>query len=229
VGTLGGVRIRPLSLIAVGVAIVALDFRVVAVDVLPDVVGWLLVAAGAWRLAVRAPFVLALLAALASGPDVVSPHHYDALDPLTGQVVASPPPGTSYPERLAFDRLHDLRLVLVLVAMAAGGAALWAILGVLRQRAGAKGDTTTAPRLAVLRWSVPLLWVAPYVGVAAVQGLGDDGFDPVWNGAYEALALVGLAAVAGLVWVFLTSSNRSWAAVDDGRTNPWAEMIVQGP
>jgi hypothetical protein len=213
--------------IAFGLVLVAVDFRIVAVDVLPDVVGWLLVAAGAWKLSLRVPFGLAVVATLASAADVVTPHHYEVLDPLTGEVLPSAPPGLGYPERLIFDRLHDVRLVLAIVAMAAGGAALWAILGVLRDRAALKGDETSGTRLTVLRWGIPLLWTAPYVVVAVVQGMGDEGFDPVWNGGYEALALVGLAAVAGLAWVFTISSNRAWAAVGDGLTNPWAEMIVK--
>ncbi|MGH9275279.1 MAG: hypothetical protein ACRDZU_11595 [Acidimicrobiales bacterium] len=222
-------RTRPLSLIAAGVTVAAVDFRIVAVDVFPDVVGWLLVAAGAWKLARRVPFGLAVLAALASAADAVTPHHYEAIDPLTGGVVPSPAPGTAYDERLVFDRLHDLRLVLAMVAMAAGGGAVWAILGLLRKRAAAKGDEPSARRLAVLWWGIPVLWVAPYIVVAVAQGLGDDGFDGVWNGGYELLALVGLAVVAGLVWMFATTSNRGWATTDDAGPNPWAEMIVKGP
>ena len=43
-------RTRPLTLAAVGLVAVAIDMRVVAWDLLPDVLGWLLVAFAAWRL-----------------------------------------------------------------------------------------------------------------------------------------------------------------------------------
>lgn len=219
-------RTRPLSLIAVGVALVALDFRVVAVDVLPDLAGWLLVAAGAWRLGLRLPAGSAFLAALASVPDLVTAYHHEALDPISGAVVPDPPPGTAYDERVAFDRLDDVRLALALVAMAAGGWAVWRILGVVRERARSSGDDESARWLTALWWLVPLVWVAPYLGLAVVQGLGDDGFDPVWNGAYEIPAVAGLLVVAGLVWVLGSTSNRRWAATSAGHDAPWAEMMA---
>ncbi len=218
-----------MTLIAVGVALVGFDLRVVGLDVLPDVVGWPLVAAGAWLLGLRMPAVFAGVAALASAPDLVAPHHQEALDPLTGAVVANPAPGTDYDEILVFDRLADVRLVLAVVAMAAGGWAVWALVRVLRDRARSSGDDESARSLAVLSWLVPLVWVAPYLVIAIVQGFGDDGFDPVWNGGYEAPAIAGLVVVAGLVWLFASTSNRRWAATSDGQGAPWAELMTRGP
>jgi hypothetical protein len=221
-------RTRALSLLAAGLVIVALDLRVVAVDVLPDVAGWLLVAAGSWKLALPRPAWLAVGAGVASAADVVAPYRYDNLDPITGEIVELPAPGTKYPQRLVFDHLHDVRLLLAVLAIVAGGLAVWSILGTLRRRADATGDDESARRLALLRWLVPSIWVAPYLALAVFQGAGDDGFDPVWNGGLELLALAGLAVVAGVVWVLATNSNRQWTATDDERTTPWAEMMVEG-
>ena len=205
-------RTRPLTLIAVGVLLVALDFRVVAADVLPDAVGWLLVAFGSARLGLRGPAGLAAVAAAAGVADVFAPYRRVALDPLTGQIVPEPGPGTAYDERLDFERLTDLRLVLVLAALVAGGLALWFVLGSLRTRAQAAADDRSARRLGELRWLVAGAWVLPYVVVAIVQVARDGGFDPVWNGGLELLALVGLAVAAALAWRLLVSSNRRWSA-----------------
>lgn len=226
-GYAASMRIRALSLIAVGVVVVALDFRLVALDLVPDAVGWLLVAVGAWKLVLHGPAGLAVVAALASAADVVAPHHYEDLDPVTGDVVVSAGPGTDYPQRLVFDRLEDVRLLLVVLAMVAGGWALWSILGTLRRRAEATGDQEPAARLALLRWLVPLVWVAPFVGVAAIQAADGEGFDPVWNGSAEVLALAGIAVALGLAWVLAINSNRAWTATDDDRATPWAELIVK--
>jgi hypothetical protein len=220
-------RTRALSLIAVGIVLVALDFRVVALDVLPDAVGWVLVAAGAWKLALSRPAMLAVVAALAAAPDVIARHHLEALDPLTGDVVMSPAPGTKYDERLVFDRLTDSRLLLAVVAIAAGGFALWSLLGTLSRRAHLTGDDTSSVRLRVLRWLILALWVAPYLLVATLQSDLDGGFDPVWNGGLELVALVGLAVLAAVAWVLIINSNRSWTATDAARATPWAKMTPE--
>jgi hypothetical protein len=223
------VRTRALSLIALGIVLVALDFRIVALDVLPDVLGWLLVAAGAWKLAFAGPAALALVAALAAAPDLMAPHHLEALDPLTGAVVAHPGPGTKYDERLVFDRLTDVRLLLAMVAIGAGGLALWWLLGTLGRRARLTGDDRSAGRLAILRWLAVGVWVVPYVVVASVQALGDHGFDPVWNGGLELMALLGLAGAAAVAWMLVVNSNRAWTATDRQRSTPWGEMAAPQP
>jgi len=227
-------RVRALSLIAVGLAFVALDFRIVALDLLLDPVGWLLVGAGAWKLGLVAPAALAAVAALASIPDVLAPYHYEDSSPFAQRwfpavyALTDTAPGMVYEDRLEFDRLQGTRLIVAVLAVVAGGLALWSLLGTLRDRARAVHDGESAARLALLRWLVVLLWTAPYVCLAVAQGLGDDGFDPVWNGGFEALALVGMAVVAGVVWVLAINSNRQWTATDEERVGPWAEMIVRG-
>ena len=52
-----------LTIIGLGVVLVGMEFRLNAIDVLADPLGWLLVALGAWMLAARGASALALLAA----------------------------------------------------------------------------------------------------------------------------------------------------------------------
>jgi hypothetical protein len=214
-------RVRSLSLIAVGVALVALDYRIVGSDVLPDPVGWVLVALGAAGLSRTWPAVLAGVAAAASVVDVVAPHHYDALDPLTGEVVTPAGPGLAYHERLAFDRLQDGRLLLAVVAVAAGGAALVLLLGELARRARATGDTLSASRLRSLRAAVALVWALPYLVAAGVAWRDDGSFDPVWNGGLELVALAGLIVMAVLAVYLAGTSNRIWTAPPGEPLTPW--------
>lgn len=227
VSSLAGVHSRPLSLIAAGVVLVALDFRVVAVDVLPDVVGWSLVAFGAWRLHAVGPAVLCLLAAAASAADVLAPFHYNSLDPITGEIVTGDTTGLQYDQRLVFDRLSGIRLGLVLLAMVAGGAAITWLLRSLGARAIARGDDVPGRRLQTLGWLVVLLWVLPFVVVATYQAIADGGLDPVWSGGLEMVALTAVTIAGGLTWVLAVNSNKEWTVEGDQQT-PWVEMMTRG-
>jgi hypothetical protein len=201
---------------------------VVAVDLLPDVVGWALVAFAAWRLSMRWPARLATLAALASTAELQLPYRYDKLDPLTWEVVSPDRPG-DFPERLAFDAITGPRLALLVAAGVCGAAALVLLLRELAARAGTTGDHAEAVRLRQLVWAVAGVWAVPYLGVAVGQGLLDDeGFDPVWNMGGELLALAGLAAIGAVALTFALRSNRQWGArTADSSGSPWAEMMVR--
>jgi hypothetical protein len=219
---------RPLAMIAVGVLLVAVDARLVALDVAPDAVGWLLVACGAWRLAVRPASWLAASAALASLAELHLPYHREMLDPFTGEYI-EPRAGIDYPLRLVFDRLTGGRLVLTVLALVLGGAALWLVLGTLAERAEVTGDERAAAHLGVLRWLVPAAWVVPYVVVAITQQRRDGGFDPVWNGGLESLALVGIGVGVAVAWVLAVNSNRGWTATDEERVGPWSRARPGNP
>lgn len=221
-------RIRPLSLVATGVAVVGFDPRVLAVDLLPDPLGWALVAFGAWRLSVPWASRLASVAAVASLVEVRLSYHYDSLDPITGEVVPTVLPGQSFVERLAFDMVEGPRLLALVIAVSAGGAALWSLLRELRRRAVSSHDVQSADRLAWLAWAVAGVWALPYVAVAVGRGLVGDGFDPVWNGAWEIPAVAGMAAMGAIALLFATTSNRRWSASGDELGSPWAEMMLRG-
>lgn len=51
---------HPLNLVALGIAVVALDFRLQAIDLLPDVAGWILVGVGLWQSGQRATVGIAV-------------------------------------------------------------------------------------------------------------------------------------------------------------------------
>jgi hypothetical protein len=220
-------RTRPLTMIGVGLALAALDLRVVHVDIGPDFLGWALVAIGAKRLSMTTPAWLAGLAALAAMPDLLLEHHYQAFDIIAGRVIEDPAPGTDYNESLVFDQLSAGRSVAAILGAALGAAAIWCVLRELRRRALLSGDDAAARRLDVLRWSMVLVWGAPLVTVFVVQALG-DGVDPVWNGGLELVALAGIAVALATSIELLLRSNEGWTATDDERVTPWGQMLTDG-
>lgn len=219
-------RGRPLSLIAAGLVFVALDFRIVHVDLLPDPVGWFLVALAAHRWAQRTPLLLAGFATVATLPDVLLTYHYDDLDPLTGEVVVNGG-GTGYDQRLAFDRITDVRGLLAVLALAAGGLALFLLLTMLEDRADLLGDRPASSQLWFARVLLVAGWIVPHVGVMAFQWLSGDGLDPVWNGGLELVAQPGLVVAALLVVGAVINRNRGWTATDDDGPTPWAQLWAE--
>jgi hypothetical protein len=218
------VRKRPLSLVAAGILLVAVDFRIVHIDLLPDVVGWVLVAVAALTWGQRAPFVLAVVAALASLPDLALTYHYDDIDPVSGRIVEDAAPGTAYDQRLAFDAITDVRGVLAVLALAAGGGALYLLIVMLERRATLVDDRESASQLWLARVLLAAAWVLPHVGVMAFQWLSGEGLDPVWNDDLELLALVGLAVALALVVGAAINRNRGWTATDAERDVSWAVL-----
>ena len=226
-------RIRPLSLAAVGVVFAAVDLRVVAWDALPDAVGWFLLALAARWLTMPSPAWLAACAAVAGLAELQLPYHYEAVDPISGEVVPNPAPNTDYPERLAFLPVEGLRLVLIVAAVALGGAALTLMLRELRRRSATTPDRGATERLALLSWLVPLGWIGPYVLIAIGWTVNEGSLDPVWNDAWEIPALIGIAIALAVAFQFATTSNRRWSASGDEVGSPWAELMLrdidQGP
>lgn len=220
-------RTRPLTLAAFGVGAVALDPRVVAWDPFPDVAGWLLIALAAWQLSVTWAFALALAAAIGSLAEAQLPYRYDAIDPITGEVVVDVRPGTAYDELIAFNGVSGPRLLLLGASVALGGVALFILLRALSSRAVRHDDHLSARRLGLLAWAVALGWAAPQLARAMGQGIfGPGDFDTVWNGAWEYPAMVGIAVMLAVALVFATRSNRLWSAAGDEAASPWAELMV---
>lgn len=217
-------RKRPLSLVAAGILLVAVDFRIVHIDLLPDVVGWGLVAAAAVIWGQRTPALLAGAAALASLPDLALTYHYDDIDPVSGRVVENAAPGTAYDQRLAFDAITDVRGVLAVLALAAGGGALYLLVVMLERRAELVDDQDAASQLWLARVLLAAAWILPYVGVMSFQWLSGKGLDPVWNDDLELVALVGLAVALTLVVGAAINRNRGWTATDEERPVTWAVL-----
>ena len=204
---------RPLTFVAVGLALVAVDIRTEHLDLLPDALGWGLVGLGAWRLSLRRPAIAAAVTALLTLPEVSLPYRFVMVDPETGERI-TPRPGVqlAYPEHLIFDDLRGWRLAVAAAAGVAAGVALWLLLGALAGRASAWERGATARQIRWLRWLTVGVWVVPYLAVLTVSAMGDDAaFDPVWNGGVEPLALAGLVVVGALIAVLLRETNRAWA------------------
>jgi len=66
---------RPFHAVAVGVALLALDFRTTSLGLLPDVVGWALLAYAVHRLVPRRWVVLPFVGALLSLATLALPYH----------------------------------------------------------------------------------------------------------------------------------------------------------
>lgn len=207
---------RPLLLIAVGIAIVALDLRSARFDVAPDPAGWLLIADALRRLSCRRPALLAAVAGLLSIPEVHLPYRYVIFDPLTGRF-AEPPSGVDVPgEHLIYDPLTGWRLAVAALAVLTAGVALASLFDALGRRAHAADERRDRGRLRALAWIVPSCWSGPTLVAMGTALLRNDGrFDPIWNGG---LALIGLGSTLLLVCsaVYLAGvSERRWAIPDD--------------
>jgi hypothetical protein len=204
---------RPLTFVAVGLVLVAIDIRTEHLDLLPDALGWGLVAFGAWRLPLTRPAIAAAATALLTLPEVSLPHDFVMLHPETGERI-TPRPGVdlAYPEHLVFDDLKGWRLAVLAAAMIVGGVTMWLLLGALATRAAAWERAGTARQIRWLRWLTLGVWIGPSLVVVAVSASAEDGsFDPVWNGSLEFLALAGVVVVGALVAVLLRETNRAWA------------------
>jgi hypothetical protein len=204
---------RPLTFMAVGLVLVAVDVRTEHLDVLPDALGWGLVAYGAWRLSLTVPAIAAAATAVLTLPEVSLPYQFVMLDPETGERI-TPRPGVdlAYPEHLVFDHLTGWRLAALAAGVVAGGLTMWLLLGALATRAAAWERSGTARQIRWLRWLALGVWTAPLLVVVAVSAASEDrSFDPVWNGSIELLALAGIVVIGAIAAVLLRETNRAWA------------------
>jgi hypothetical protein len=212
---------RPLSWIAPGLLLIAIDMRVVAFDLLPDPLGWALIIVGAWRIA-RPTTVAALgLAGLASFADLLLPYRWAYVVPTTGRIVDEVTAiQRGYPELLIFDRLTGPRLLSVALAYATAAFAVWLLLRDLTTRARTAGRISAARQLGLLRGLVPGLWLGPYLLGALTALLTGRSFDPVWNHAWEYLALLGLVPVAWFATLTVLERDHAWALPDEPPASP---------
>jgi hypothetical protein len=213
---------RPLTFVAVGLVLVAVDVRTEHLDILPDALGWALVAYGAWRLSLTVPAIAAAATALLTLPEVSLPYEFIMLDPDTGERI-TPRPGVdlAYPEHLVFDDLTGWRLAALAAGLVAGGLAMWLLLGALATRAAAWERTGTARQIRWLRWLALGVWTAPVLVVVAVSAASENGsFDPVWNGSIELLALAGTVVIGTVAAVLLRETNRAWAVRQSSADRP---------
>lgn len=196
---------RPLGFVALGVALVALDFRTALPDLLPDPLGWALVGWGAWRLAQLVVTAFAGVAGVLSLADFELPYT-EVCVTMGGREASTPWRGC--PTRQRWDTVSDPRALAIAASVFAGGIALWLLLGVLADRAALLSTDRTARRIELLRWVVPGVWTLPTLGIVAAGIVGDGDYNPVWP---ESLELVWLAGFAVLAWLVVELARyRDW-------------------
>lgn len=203
---------RPLTFIWVGVVLVALDFRTDLPDLLPDPVGWALVAVGAWALTLRPAALLAAVAAPLSLSGAALPYRYVYIDPATGEV-ANDRVGelSQFPTEQRWLEVSDARALAIGAAVATGGLALWLVVRTLAERSGRAGEGSAARRLRGFALAVPVAWAAPTLALVGMGIAGDDGYDPVWDGNLELFGLAGVVVLLALATRLALDRDRSWA------------------
>jgi hypothetical protein len=223
-------RVRhPLTLIVAGLAFVLLDFRTVSLDLLPDPVGWLLIALAARVLALSWVALGASVVAILSASEAFLPYRYRLINPLTNHPTDLCPPGEQCAERIVYDAVGGWQLAALAASFVLGAVVLVGLLRGLRRRAARDRDAPAAARLGLLTWSVALAWALPPV-VAVLRRIGDRpvAYDAVWNGGAEYVALAGWVVIGWLAVELWFWNGRQWALRDSGlEPSPWAELMVR--
>lgn len=221
---------RPLALAAAGVALIVVDFRTEAFDLLPDPLGWALVAVAASWLALPAVMRLAAVTGLLSLADFALPYHYVRVNELTGKSVTGPTRAKPAAVRLDYLPLQGGQFLLLTGAVLGTGATLWMLLGRLRRRADYEDDPTAVTRLRRAQWLVAGAWVGPYLVTIAMAAVRGEDYDAVWNHGFEYLGLAGLAAGLYVVGVLAGSIRASWAQrAGSWDLSPWDELRLRAP
>ena len=190
---------RKLVIPAIGIALVAIDFRPGPVDLLVDPVGWAMVAVGAWMLRARLVASLAVAAGLLSTAGVHFAYHYVFVDPSTHEVTEYCESAIACTPQFRFDDLTDGRTMVLALAAVLGAAALSLLAHILRTDVGsAEHQVTLRRQLRVLELLIPITWAGPMLVLATKAVTSDNTYDPIWNGnpAY-------IGATRGLVLLWL--------------------------
>lgn len=218
-------RVRPLALVAAGLVLVALDFRTRSLDFLPDVLGWVFVAAGARMAAVRSASVVALAAAILSLSELVLPYRLVRFDADRGEYIAADTPGT---ERLPLvQRWDDLPLArgaIVALAMVLGGVSVVLLVRALATRARAVADHSAARQLFLAALAAGT-WPLPFVAMTLQAGLSGDDYDPVWQGSAEYGWLLSVLLLVSVAALLVMRRDREWAFPhEQSRSGSWPDL-----
>ena len=215
---------RPLTLVAGGLALVVTDFRTESLDLLPDPVGWILVAIGAAALYLPLSAWLSSAAAVLSVWDAFLPFRTVIVDPLTNERVARCAV-LMCGARVEFDPVSGWRLAAIAASIIVGGAAVVSLAAGLRGRARAEGDRASAARLGLLLGVLALGWTTPpLVGISWAIASNDGFYDPIWNGSAEYVGLVGWGLMAWFAIELWPRSATGWATPRATPSpSPWGE------
>lgn len=196
--------------VASGLVLVALDFRTRSIDVLPDVIGWLLVGAGAWMAGVGRAVPLATAAALLSLAELALPYHLALFDASTGEYIRVEGQTSGLRAVQRWEDLSQVRGAAIASAMVLGAAAAIALLRALGRRARTEGDDAAVGE--VRRAMVaPAVWALAFVWVVATRVAAGERYDPVWDGGAETAGLVAAVALLALAIFLVARRDRGWA------------------
>ncbi|MGH9085797.1 MAG: hypothetical protein ACRDYW_10120 [Acidimicrobiales bacterium] len=203
---------RPLVLVAGGLVLVLIDFRTEALDLLPDPVGWIMVATGAAALYLPLTAWLSVAAAVLSVSDAWLPFRTVTVDPVTNEGVARCPVGVVCGARVEFDPVAGWRLVAFAASLVLGGATMLSLTSGLRGKARTEGDGASAARLRLLLGVLAAGWaLPPLIAVGWAIASNDRVYDPVWNGTAEYVSLVGWGLMAWFLLELCVRSGTGWA------------------
>ncbi len=217
-------RAAPLLLVAVGLVVIAVDFRTRSVDWLPDPAGWLLVAAGGRACNVRPVVALAVLAALGSLAEVALPYRIVAIDPITAAPLGHPArPAELFSTRQQWDALPPWRVGLLLAAATAGSVAAVMMVEATARRAQACGATRAAWSLRACVAALALLWFAPLAASLGWALAHHAAYDPVWNGTLAWIGDLGVLSMVATALALAAMHREPWAhPAEAARPSPWA-------
>ncbi len=187
--------------------VLAVDFRVYGVDVLPDPAGWLAIAWCMWKLGPRPMAVVAVAGGVASAATVHLPYHYRTVESFVATAEGG---AATQTEILEYDDLGGWPLLALLAGTVAAGVVVVALVHLLRERATASTDDPVVRVMVLAAGATLALWVAPQV-VAMSVGLADDAYDPIWNDPLWRVELAGVVATLVLAGTFVSSRREPWA------------------
>jgi hypothetical protein len=210
-----------LSVIAAGMLIVGVDVRLDAANLLPDTVGFVVLAWGAWRLVSVWWVALAVVGAVTAVPQWVLPHHYEQVE-AAGGVLPSGTRRVTTVEVLEFDRLGGLRLAAAALVVVLVVVLVVAVVSTLHRRAGRWNAQATTRNSALVGVGAAALWGVPQLVAMGAGAVDGNGYDPVWNGGLWGVQLVGSLAVIAFAGCLFAVAREPWALPIDQplRTRP---------
>lgn len=201
---------RPLTAASVGLVFLVVDFRTLAVDLVPDPVGWALLAYALYRLAVPRLAALAGVGLLCSLAEAWLPYHYRKVETFQAGPVVGEPRVVEL-EVLAYDPVTGVRIWLLATSMVILAIVIVAVVRLLTERARAYAAAPSIRRLTILGGVAIAAWVVPHLVVMAAAVLGDGELDVVWGDPAWRVELVGGVAVLAFAAALLVDAREPWA------------------
>lgn len=201
---------RPLTATSAGLVFLAVDFRTLAVDLVPDPVGWALIGYALYRLAVPRLAALAGVALLCSFAEAWLPYHYRKVETFqAGPVVGEP--RVIELEVLEYDAVTGVRIWMLATSMVILAVVVVAIVHLLAERARPYAADRSIRRLTMLGGLAIVAWVVPHLAAMAAAVLGDGELDVVWGDPAWRVELVGAMAVLAFAAGLVADAREPWA------------------